>query len=73
MALQRLHLIQQVLVVGGGVSGLLSALFSVQRGAPRVLLFEAEGSLCGAGGRASFHRLAACERFVEACFYGDVV
>ena len=41
MALQRLHLIQQVLVVGGGVSGLLSALFSAQRGAPRVLLFEA--------------------------------
>ena len=23
---------------------------------------QAEGSLCGAGGRASFHRLAACER-----------
>lgn len=58
---------QDVLVVGGGVSGLLSALFSAQRGADssRVLLFEAEGSLCGAGGRAPLHRLAACERFVE--------
>ncbi|CAK9013097.1 unnamed protein product [Durusdinium trenchii] len=52
----------QILVIGGGLSGLVAALAAEFSGTGAVQLFEAERSLSGAGGRAELHRSVASAR-----------
>ncbi|CAK9005164.1 unnamed protein product [Durusdinium trenchii] len=56
---------EDILVIGGGLSGLVAALAAEFSGTGAVQLFEAERSLSGAGGRAELHRSVASARSEE--------